>query len=184
MSIPSNTLLGHQCPECGQQEELIMRVEANTYMDDEGTDFYADKVKTSGIEWNVGHHCQCPQCGFRGKVFQFRNENLISVLSQAGAIEIDGHIFHGIEFEADTMSELVGGDEETKEGTALVLEKQWQGVTHFECFLSVAQLELAEYDKQKHVWLIPDVQFHKDRKVWVKTAVKAHVLKAYMLTLI
>ncbi|MEF1300569.1 hypothetical protein QTO17_01390 [Vibrio owensii] len=182
MSIPSNTILGHQCPECGQHEELIMRVEANTYMDDEGTDFYADKVKTSDIEWNVGHFCQCPKCGFHGKVFQFRNENLLSVLLEAGAIEIDGHVFHGIELEADTMSELVDGNEETKEGSALILEKQWQGVTHFECYLSAAQLEMAEYDKQERVWLIPDVEYHSDTKQWVKTAGKAHVLKAYMLT--
>lgn len=189
MSTPSNTLVGHQCPKCKQQEELIARVEVNTYMDDNGTDFYSSVVKTSDVEWHAGSYCKCPQCDYVGKMFEFRSETLLDVLKEVHAIRLDGFVFHDIGLEQDTLNELAS----TKTEADIIGLKE-KAVLHFEVitpqcpvdqpkewFLSTIQLELAQYDREKLHWLIPAVKYNKAEEQWVIEKQDSHVIQTYML---
>ncbi len=53
------------CPKCGNDEELVVLIEAEATLTVEGTD--AD----GHHEWDGDSHCTCPVCRFSGSVADF-----------------------------------------------------------------------------------------------------------------
>lgn len=62
----SNCLEGLSCPECGQEDRLNIAVTAWASVTDEGTEDFRS------VEWDEESACGCPECGFSGKVSDFR----------------------------------------------------------------------------------------------------------------
>ena len=65
----NNCLEGFKCPgkDCGQEDEFNIACTVLMTVTDDGTDDYRD------VEWNDDSYCECPDCGFSGKVADFRS---------------------------------------------------------------------------------------------------------------
>lgn len=60
-----NCLEGFCCPECGQEDEFKIAVEAWATVSDNGTEDFED------VAWDATSVCECAVCGFGGRVFLF-----------------------------------------------------------------------------------------------------------------
>lgn len=60
-----NSLEGFKCPKCGQKDEFQIAVQCWATVRDDGVEDYGD------TEWDDDSACQCPDCGFAGKVKDF-----------------------------------------------------------------------------------------------------------------
>lgn len=63
----TNCLDGMKCPECGSDEPFRIASQCWAMVFDSGVE------DTSDLEWNDNDACQCPLCGYMGKVKDFRN---------------------------------------------------------------------------------------------------------------
>lgn len=61
-----NCLEGFRCPCCDQEDEFRIAVSCWATVRDDGVEDYGD------TEWDDKSACQCPECGFTGRVGDFQ----------------------------------------------------------------------------------------------------------------
>lgn len=62
----TNCLEGFRCPECGQEDELLIYAEVRVSLRDDGSE-----VLHGWTDWNRDSVAECPECGHEGKVEEF-----------------------------------------------------------------------------------------------------------------
>lgn len=63
-----NCLKGMKCPACGHERTLKIEILTWMLVFDDGTDVNEDTL------WDDHSQCSCPECGHRGKVYEFYEE--------------------------------------------------------------------------------------------------------------
>lgn len=67
-----NCLADMICPECGNENELIVEAKTFVSLTDDGTDAHADSLRHfEGPEWGENSVAVCPQCDFSSTVGDF-----------------------------------------------------------------------------------------------------------------
>lgn len=61
-----NNLVDMCCPECNQNDRFNIAVEAWASVTDDGTEDFSE------VYWDDNSSCVCPDCGFTGKVGDFK----------------------------------------------------------------------------------------------------------------
>lgn len=68
----TNCLEDKRCPECKQEEEILLFTPIWISLKDEGTDPFADSLKGLGdTEFDNSTTARCPSCGFEGTLLNF-----------------------------------------------------------------------------------------------------------------
>jgi hypothetical protein len=68
----TNCLEGKQCPQCKQEDEILILTPMWISLKDEGTDSFADSLKNLGdIDYDETTVARCPECEFEGTVADF-----------------------------------------------------------------------------------------------------------------
>lgn len=68
----TNCLEGMRCPECGNEDKLLILAEVWVAMTDEGSDPFDDDLKLRGdIDYDNDSSCSCPQCGHEDELRKF-----------------------------------------------------------------------------------------------------------------
>ena len=65
----TNCLAGMRCPECGQEDSLMIEATRLFTVTDDGTEDGGN-----GLEWDDTNYCECPDCGDHGTVADFTVE--------------------------------------------------------------------------------------------------------------
>ncbi len=69
-----NCLQDMCCPECGNEDELLIAATMFVSVTDDGTDPNGGSNKDFDQEWDDDSACKCPECGFLGVVGQFKGQ--------------------------------------------------------------------------------------------------------------
>jgi hypothetical protein len=62
----TNCLEGVACPKCKYEDRFLIVGTSTFTVTDAGTENHSD------IEWDDDSSCTCPECGFSGKLGEFR----------------------------------------------------------------------------------------------------------------
>lgn len=62
----TNCLKGYRCPDCGQDDRLLITGSAEFSVTDGGSEAHGDHA------WGDDNPARCPQCGYDGKLGDFR----------------------------------------------------------------------------------------------------------------
>ena len=72
MSKNTNCLKGLRCPECNQEDEILVYASMWVSLKDDGTDPYADSTDNwGGADYDNDSDAGCLGCGFEGKLKEF-----------------------------------------------------------------------------------------------------------------
>jgi len=68
----TNCLEGLRCPNCGNEDELLVRAEMWVSLTDDGTDPFANSTKhRGGVEYDENSDAACPECDYEGALKDF-----------------------------------------------------------------------------------------------------------------
>lgn len=76
----SNCLDGMCCPDCGNEDELLIAATMFVSVKDDGTDPYASSVGDYSQDWDDTSTCRCPECNHVGTVGEFKGKDPEDVL--------------------------------------------------------------------------------------------------------
>jgi hypothetical protein len=68
----TNCLEGKRCPNCKQEDEILILTPMWVSLRDDGTDPFADSLKNKGdVEYDENTLAGCPECHFLGTIKDF-----------------------------------------------------------------------------------------------------------------
>ena len=74
-----NCLENRACPECGEQDDVLVVVSMMVSLTDDGTDPYADSVSDTSVEYSDSVPAVCPSCGYRGVFREWSSDGCSAV---------------------------------------------------------------------------------------------------------
>lgn len=68
----TNCLAGLRCPQCLQEDKILLQASCWVAMTDDGTDPYDDELKIQEVDWDDATPAVCPKCNFAGRMVAFQ----------------------------------------------------------------------------------------------------------------
>lgn len=106
----TNCLDGMCCPDCGNEDELLIAATMLVSVKDDGTDPYARSVRDYSQDWDDNSACECPECQHVGTVGEFKGKDPEDLLAEW---QWDGRTVRDIEKRIEAINHIV--PQKTKE---------------------------------------------------------------------
>lgn len=78
----SNCLDGMCCPDCGNEDELLIAATMFVSVRDDGTDPYVGTFEDHSQDWDDNSACKCPECQHVGTVGEFKGKDPEDLLAE------------------------------------------------------------------------------------------------------